>query len=161
MRCPKCGANIKKYQDRCSKCLTKISQIENASFKKVAEAKLEYQPEKIVYSTIFPKDLSRKKTMLFCIFLGWMGAHCYYVKRYFKAIVISVMMFVFLLFNVPMVYYLQFGSAWIFTPLAEWVTVSGAYIVSSTLGALALIIWLMDILLICTKRFKVPVVLEE
>lgn len=161
MRCPKCGANIKKYQDRCPKCLTKIKQIENASFNQVKTAKAEFQPEKVVYSTVFPKDLSWKNTLLLCIFLGWMGAHYYYVKRYFKAICLSVMMFTFLLFNLPMVYLLEYGSAWIFTDFAIWVSTSNAYIISSVIGALAVIMWLCDILLLCFKRFKVPVVLEE
>jgi len=161
MRCPNCGARIKKGDDRCLKCGTKIQQIKGASNARVRQVKKEYQPELVVYSTVFPSDLSYKKTLIWCIFLGWMGAHYYYVKRYVSGAILSIMSAVFLLCSVPAITVMQTGSAGIFTPIGILFLTSSLYVIPSAIGALGIIIWAIDIIRLLTKSFSVPVVLAD
>lgn len=161
MRCPKCGAKIKKGSNICIKCGTKMEEITNASHSQVKKAKQEYQPELVVYSTYFPKDLSYKRTLLLCIFLGYFGAHLYYVKRYFKAIAMTVMMAAFLLCAVPVGFFMQYGDASFFNPLVTFLMTTGLYVIPSALGAICMVMWVMDLIKIITKNFPVPVVLAE
>ena len=160
MRCPNCGAKIQKTSNICLGCGTKLTQIENASNKDITKARKEYQPEKVVYSSVFPKDLSYKKTLLLAIFLGVFGAHRYYTKQYISAIIMSVTATVFTLF---------FG---ILGMIFGNVGIQGFIIVSSNtlnafssiislLGAINIIAWAFDIIKLATKTYKVPVVLAE
>lgn len=161
MRCPNCGARIRKGSSGCVKCNTDLKQISNASNKKVSQVRKEYQPELVVYSTVFPDDLSWKSTLLWCIFLGWMGAHCYYVKRYAKAIVMTVMFSIFLFCAMIMFMVYQVGSVGFLNPIADILMYSDVYAIPSTIGIIAVIMWIFDIAKLATKTFKVPVVLSE
>ena len=126
----------------------------------IKEELFNLNPEKIIYSSFFPYDISYKKTLLLCVFLGWMGAHCYFVKRYFKAISMSVMMFIFLLTIISMVTVLEKVETFL-APLGSWLLISGNYIIPCVMGALCVIMWISDIIKISFKKFKVPVVLQE
>jgi len=161
MRCPNCGAKIRKGDDRCLKCGTKVEQIKEASNARVRQVRKEYQPELVVYTTVFPKDLSYKKALLWCIFFGWLGAHCYYVKRYIKGVVLSVMSAIFLICSLPMGIFWQTGDAGIFNPMVSLLLSSEIYVIPSTIGALAVIMWVIDFVRILTHNFSIPVVLAE
>lgn len=161
MRCPNCGAKIRKGNDRCLKCGTKLEQIEGASHKKVSTARKEYQPELVVYTTVFPVDLSYKHTLIYSIFFGWFGGHLYFVKRYFKAIMMSVMSVIFLICGFPIGVFLKTGDAGIFNPLVSFLMTGDIYIIPCVLGAIGVIMWVVDIIKIITRTFPVPVVLAE
>ena len=100
MRCPNCGARMNKQAGVCLKCGTKLSQIQTASHQAVKQARAEYEPEKVVYTTMWPKDLSCRNTLLFCIFLGLFGAHYFYVKRPIPGTIFCVGWSIFLLFYI-------------------------------------------------------------
>ena len=161
MLCPNCGARIKLKSDMCVKCGTKLCDIKDASFQMVKKVRKEYQPDLIVYSTAFPKDLSYKKTLLFCIFLGWMGGHLYYTQRYFKAIMLSVLSGIFLICIFPIPFYVEYGSVGFLTPLTSFLVNSQLYLLPSALGAITIILWVFDFIKILTRHFPVPVVLPE
>lgn len=161
MRCPNCSARMRKDFNQCIKCGTKIEDIKKASHLLALKARKEYQPDLVVYSTIFPSDLSYKKTLLLCIFLGWFGMHCYFVHRYFKAILLSCFSAVFLIFAVPLGSFLQTGDAGFLTDFMATLVGTGLYVFPCTLGAIAVLMWAFDILELCFKNFPVPVVLPE
>ncbi len=161
MRCPSCGTKIRRGNSQCLKCGTKIKQIQNASHKMVSKVRKEYQPELVVYTTCFPPDLSYKKTLLYCIFFGWFGGHLYFVKRYAKAIVMTIMAVIFLVCGFPVGIFLQSGDAGIFNPLVALLLTSNVYAIPCAIGALNFIMWILDIIKIITKTFSVPVVLAE
>ncbi len=159
MQCPKCHSRIPRGSPVCFKCGTKMTQIQEASFKAVKQARAEYDYDKIVLSSAFPKDLSYVKTLLMCIFLGLFGGHYFYTKRYTPAIIYlscSSLFLVFILisgiqtgFNAGMFYY--FSSE----------IMNFLFIVSCICGAVVFLLWITDIIKIATKNFKVPVVLKE
>lgn len=161
MRCPNCGARIKLKYGICPKCQTKVTDIKEASFSLVKKMRKEYQPERVVYTTIFPKDLSYMKTLLLCIFLGWTGAHAYYVQRYFKASMQTLLTVLFLFFVIPCAYFVKFGTAGFLTPLTIFMIRTNFIIIPCICGAIAFIMWITDIIRLLTKHFEVPVVMPE
>lgn len=161
MRCPNCLSRMKFHGEICPKCGTKLKDIKQASFQMVKKVRKEYQPELVVYTTVFPKDLSFSNTLLFCIFLGWCGGHLYYVQRYFKAILQTVFMGLFLFIIFPIGIYLDHGDVGFLTSFISFMVSSQLYILPSALGALAVIMWVLDFIKILTKHFPVPVVMPE
>lgn len=161
MRCPNCGARMKIKYGVCPKCHTKLSDIKEASFNLVKKARKEYEPEKVVYTTVFPKDLSYKKTLLLCIFTGLFGGHSYFVQRYFKAIMQTCMFSIFLLLSIPSAYLLKYNSVGFLTPIMEFLIQTNLFIIPCVLGAVAVILWVLDIIKLITRRFEVPVVMPE
>ena len=157
MRCPCCGGKIKKNENMCVRCGTRLSDIENASHQAVKTAREEFTPEKIVLTTVWPKDLSYKNTLLMCIFLGLFGGHYFYVKRKVPAIIYLVSWSIFLLFTFISSQYTT-GSDPI--PQFESHSLELLYGFACFIGAMVVILWIMDIIKIAFKHFNVPVVLD-
>lgn len=160
MRCPTCGAKFPQNANICIHCGTQISQLETASNKAIYKARKEYQPELIVYSSIFPGDLSYKKTLLLCIFLGLFGAHRYYTGQRLSAILMTIatalLMFVSGLL----------GAYWAGTFSPEVFGMSmrafnSIISITSICGVICIFRWAFDIIGLATKRYKVPVVLGK
>lgn len=157
MRCPNCGAKFPKNANVCLHCGTEMNQLVTASNKAVSKAKKEYQPELIVYSSIFPSDLSYKNTLLLCIFLGLFGAHRYYTKQYISAILMTVFWSITLIFSAILGLfwggYLTLNmDLYLFESITSFVSIGGVVV---------LIRWIYDIVLLALKKYKVPVVLGK
>lgn len=161
MRCPNCGAKFQKSANICLKCGTKLSQIQNASNVDAVKARQEYQPEKVVYSTVWPKDLNYKKTLLLAIFLGLFGAHRYYTKNHIPAIIMSICSGLFIVYFGVLGIIFKGYSIELVGALTADQTFSMFTGLIAMVGAVMLILWVWDIIKICTKRFKVPVVLAD
>lgn len=163
MRCPKCGARIPHESHICFKCGTRLTQIREASFLAVKEAKRTYQPEKIVYSTIFPKDLSYKNTLLMCLFLGLFGGHYFYTQRYPHAIsylICSAYFFACIIVPGAMVGF-QVDFTIVIQSVYNTPTLDAIFVMSCVCGAIIFVLWIKDIFALIFKKFKVPVVLKE
>ena len=157
MRCPNCGAKFPKNANVCLHCGTEMNQLVTASNKAVSKAKKEYQPELIVYSSIFPSDLSYKNTLLLCIFLGLFGAHRYYTKQYISAILMTIFWSITLIFSAILGLfwggYLTLNmDLYLFESIASFVSIGGGVV---------LIRWIYDMVLLALKKYKVPVVLGK
>lgn len=163
MRCPKCGARIPHESPICFNCGTRLTQIREASFLAVREAKRTYQPEKIVYSTIFPKDLSYPKTLLMCIFLGLFGGHYFYIQRYPMALFYLIFSVYFLACAIipGAIYGFQEDFTVAIQSVYNTPVLEAIFVMSCVCGILVVALWLRDIIAILCKRFKVPVVLKE
>lgn len=163
MRCPKCGARIPRESHICFKCGTRLTQIREASFLAVKEAKRTYQPEKIVYSTVFPHDLSYKKTLLFCIFLGFFGGHYFYTQRYPMAFTYLICSLYFCACMIIPGAMCGFSLDFQIVVQSVYTTplLNAIFVVSCMCGAVILTLWIKDIIAISLKKFKVPVVLKD
>lgn len=160
MRCPNCGAKFPKNANICIHCGTQLSQIQKASNKAVIKAKKEYQPELVVYSSVFPSDLSYKKTLLLCIFLGLFGVHRYYTKQTLSAVIMTVlwslMLFMSTIMGLQMGGYINVGDIGI-----TLYALNSVFGVVSIAGAGVIIKWGFDLFKLIFKNYKVPVVLAE
>lgn len=159
MRCPNCGARMNKNASVCFKCGTKMSQIQHASHQAVKKARAEFEPEKVVYTKYFPSDLNYVKTLLMCIFLGLWGGHYFYVKRPIPGIIFAVCWTTFLLFY--LICGLNFGFVNGYPDFEGHKNIELFSVFVAMMGALVVAYWVMDIIRIAMKRFKVPVVLED
>ena len=160
MRCPNCGAKFPKNANICIHCGTEMSQLETASNQAVIKARKEYQPELVVYSSIFPSDLSYKKTLLLCIFLGFFGAHRYYTKQKLSAILMTIASIA--LCIVSAILGMQWGGYLDITSLGITIAVFNNIInIVALIGAISIVVWAFDLLFLILKKYKVPVVLGK
>ena len=156
MRCPCCGGRIKKNENMCVRCGTKLKDIENASHQAVKQAIAEYTPEKVVLTTVWPKDLSFRNTLLMCIFFGLFGGHYFYVKRKVPGFIYLAIWCIFLVFTVISSQYTTDDLI----PHFESHSLEVLYGFACFGGAMIAILWIMDIIKIVLKHFNVPVVLD-
>lgn len=147
MICPKCGNKIYKDDVSCPYCKTTVEEIMRASNVEAKKAFKEKRKEDIVLSSIRPYDVSKKKLLLFAIFLGWTGAHCFYVGRMGRGFTIVVCI-------VLALCCVAIPQTW-----ALHAYVSG--LVAGTFGFIWLFTWWIDIVNICFNKFKIPVVLKK
>lgn len=85
-RCPRCDSKNRYTDYRCSTCGLIFSRVENGSNRLAKGLLLAGKKDQTVMAKRFPKDVSKKKFLLLCGFLGIFGAHNFYVGRYKKAI---------------------------------------------------------------------------
>ncbi len=160
MRCPNCGAKFPKNANICIHCGTEMAQLETASNQAVTKARKEYQPELVVYSSIFPSDLSYKKTLLLCIFLGFFGAHRYYTKQKLSAILMTIASVA--LCIVSTILGMYWGGYLDVNAYGISLTALNSIVsLVSICGAISIIRWAFDIVFLALKKYKVPVVLGK
>lgn len=85
-RCPRCDTKNRLTNYRCSSCGLIFSRVETGSNVLAKNLILAGKSDQTVKARMFPKDVSKKKFLLLCGFLGIFGAHNFYVGRYKKAI---------------------------------------------------------------------------
>lgn len=85
-RCPRCGTKNNYTNSKCTQCGLIFSRVENGSNKLAKGLILSGQKNLTLKAPGFPKDVSKKKFLFLCGFLGLFGAHNFYVGRYVKAI---------------------------------------------------------------------------
>lgn len=146
--CPKCGNKIYPEEQKCQFCGVKKVNILEASNKKAKEAiKYKQNTQDIVMTNVLPKDVKRLKLLLFSIFLGFAGVHCFYVGRLKRG------------FLIPLLF--LFCITFMFLP-ETWILY--AYLgqsVAGMLGCIACICWWLDIVRIVVNKFEVPVILNN
>lgn len=148
MVCPKCGNKITKEQVECAYCKTLVRNIQQASNRQAKEImKYKGDTTKIVLSKTLPHDVSKVKLLLWCIFLGWTGAHCYYVGRYKRGFTILLLMLLSMLFA-------AIPSNWFIYALFGG-------ILAGFPGMIAVFCWWLDLCRIIANRFPIPVVLNN
>ncbi|HIU06076.1 MAG TPA: TM2 domain-containing protein [Candidatus Onthoplasma faecigallinarum] len=107
--------------------------------------------ERVLYRRGCPSDVSKVKLLLLTIFLGFTGAHHYYVGRTGKGIFYSIF-FVIGVVNAILTTVLQstpHGELWeIFTLLV-------------LIWGVVIMMWLIDIADVILNRYKIPVSLPK
>lgn len=154
VHCPVCGAKLYNNQV-CPYCKdVTIERIENASNKAVTEARNKQEYDKVVYSTVIPKDISKKKLWLFTVLLGWFGVQNFYTKKttkgWFHAVAFGGALF--------------FVTIRFFSEQYAWGVENGVDIFASLfsfLSAITFLLWIGDIISLLFHKFKVPVVLGK
>ena len=96
----------------------------------------------ILLVSTLPKDVSYLKLLLYTLFLGLVGGHYYYVGKYVKGALMTLM-FVYAIFCVIFNSYLVDYMSLLYIPMG--------------VGVLS---WIVSCVFVLSKRFKVPVSIE-
>lgn len=143
-KCPRCGNRCLANQSRCEECGLLFSRLEFASNKAAKKQLRHFDRDYVIYTKDLPKDVSFVKLLLLCIFTGIMGGHYYYVGKYIKGALMTLV-FVFLLvctiFNAQLVNLLE--TYYLYAPIG--------------VGGFA---WIVSLVYIISRKFKVPVLVD-
>ncbi|MGN1208476.1 MAG: NINE protein, partial [Christensenellales bacterium] len=93
MKCPKCYGRVEKQSGVCTKCGFETKNLIYASNKKAKELKRSGDGDLVIESSVLPNDVSKKRLLMMCGFLGLFGAHYFYVGKFVRGLtnlVISV-----------------------------------------------------------------------
>lgn len=151
MRCPNCYGKVDKTANICAKCGFNVNKLKNASNKKAKEMIRQGDADLCVNSKILPNDVSKKKLLLFSAFLGWFGAHYFYVGKMLKGFLTFLFGFFGLLFCVIDVTIVGKFPYWL--QVVEFIFGFGfVFVIINTI---------FDFINILRNKFSVPVYVEE
>lgn len=131
----------------CPNCRLNFQKFESATNKEAKEAISSNEKDRVLMRVGVPSDVNRIKLILITIFLGFTGAHYYYVGRYKMGAFFSIF------FAVGIV------NAILTTLLTEKPTgnIYQLFIMMVMIWGVVLMLWIIDIAKVCVNRFKVPV----
>lgn len=151
MRCPKCYGKVDKISKVCQNkaCGFNLNKLEKASNLKAKEKMRSGDGDLVIYTSKLPADLSKKKLLLFCGFLGVFGAHYFYIGKMLRGVInliFSLFLTVFLIFSV-----LNFTGDKVFQYFDFFISFG---------FVIVLILTIYDFINICCNKFKVPVFID-
>ena len=154
MNCPKCYGKIDKVSNRCKSCGFNMRELNGATHKDVKRAKKEGFCDDVLYTTTLPVDISKKKLLLLCIFLGLFGGHSYYTGKWVKGLfstIVTVGTIVFSALHIA------------FVDIQNLMGIAGAYLFSgfALLTDVNLILFLIDFVSTIRNKYKVSVYKDE
>ena len=146
-RCPRCGLKVYEGVEECPDCGLVFSRLEIATNKEAKAKKLRHDRDFIINTNKLPSDVSFWKLLLLAIFLGPFGVHNFYVGKYLRG---SILLTDFVLIILCVVFN------------DNLVAVSEGKLLAAIAAVLGIIMlfWFVDIFMIITKRFKVPVAID-
>lgn len=145
--CPRCGLRCYEGIETCPDCGLVFSRLEIATNKDAKQKMRRHDHDFIIMTSKLPSDVSRTKLILYTIFFGVFGGHCFYVGRYWRGAT-------FLTTFIAMLLMVVFNSS-----LAA--IGNGALLgVLSTILGLIMLMWPWDIFMVVLKKFKVPIAID-
>ncbi len=145
--CPRCGLKTIESTEVCEDCGLRFERLALATNKDAKRKKLRGDRSFIIKTKTLPSDVSFIRLLLYTIFLGIFGGHCYYTGRYLKGAMFTINMLLLIIFTVFNSYFISLWNGYFFE------------IVMPFCGAI-LCVWIYDIIAVATKRFKVPVAID-
>ncbi len=140
-KCPRCGNKCFINQEKCEECALIFSRMQFASNKAAKKKIRKFDTDFVIYTNQYPSDISWLKLLLYTLFFGLVGGQYYYVGKYVKGGLMSAS-FVYLIFCTVFNAYI-YQSSYLFLPIG--------------IAALA---WIVSIVYVATKKFKVPVIVQ-
>ena len=144
-RCPRCNIKTPYVTVICPGCqlnFQKFDSATNADAKKMLKAG---EKEQVLMRKGCPTDVKKWKLLLLAIFLGFVGAHLFYVGRTKKGLFYSITLAAYILLYA------------IFKFVAQSVFLYDLYIISMLVWGVVLFMWIIDVAKICVNHFKIPV----
>lgn len=146
-RCPRCDEKMPVEVVVCPGCQLNFQKFDSATNAEAKQAIKQGEKERVLMRKGCPSDVNKIKLLLITIFLGFTGAHYYYVGRYKMGAFFSIFFFVGII------------NA-ILTSLLETAPKGDLYQIFTLLvltwGAV-LVLWIIDMAKVCFNHFKVPV----
>ena len=153
MKCPICGAKMVSKQ-LCPYCKITDEQVLGASNKKVREYRKTGNTDMIHFTSVIPSDLKRWKIVLFTVLLGWLGVNHFYVNRPVRGAFS-------LISSVGSTSILILGLVLKITSKAGKIIFNLTYEILFYMMAINVVLWILNIISVIFKSFKVPVVLPK
>ena len=145
--CPRCNTKTPIEMVVCPSCQLNYQKFESATNEEAKEAIREGEHDRVLMRKGRPSDVNFIKLLLVTIFLGFTGAHYYYVGRYKMGAFFSIF------FAVGIV------NA-ILTSLLDATPKGDLYQIFTLLvfvwGAV-IALWIIDVAKVCLNKFKIPV----
>lgn len=145
--CPRCGLQYMEGLVSCPDCGLIFSRLDIATNTDAKKKIRRFDFDYIIKTNKLPSDVSFLRLLLYSIFFGFFGGHCFYVGRYFRGTLLLAN-FIFLL------------CLTIFNSSIASVGDGSLLGICSTICGFILLIWFWDIIMIATKRFKVPIAID-
>ena len=146
-RCPRCNTKVPLGVGVCPSCMLNFQKFDDATNKDAKIAIKQGEKNNVLMRKGCPKDVSKTKLLLLTIFLGFVGAHHYYVGRY-KMGVFYTIFFIIGLINAILRTTINAAFTGIVLELFSLlVLVWGA----------VLFMWIVDISKVCFNKYKIPV----
>lgn len=146
-RCPRCNQKMPVEIVSCPKCQLNFQKFETATNSEAKQAIRAGEKERVLLRSGRPMDVKFIPLLLITIFLGFTGAHYYYVGRYKRGAFYSIFCAV------------GFVNA-ILTTLLDATPKGDLYQVFMFLvliWGLVIFLWIIDIAKVCLNKFKIPV----
>ena len=144
-RCPRCDYKMPKETAVCPSCRLNFEKFNSATNAQAKEALSQGETDRVILRKGVPNDVNRLKLIIITIFLGFMGAHYYYVGRK-KMGLFFTLFFVVGLINAALQYFVIPR-----TDLTEIIAFA------SLIWGIVLFLWIIDIFKVALNLFKVPV----
>ena len=152
MICPKCYAKIKPEHIKCPSCGFDLRLMEEATNKAAKKAKHSVYKDDVLYTTQTPPDIKRKKLILLSIFLGLFGAHHFYVGKILQGLYMLLSTVIGLSLSSVILAYGIIDSNNVIYQIYQFALV---------FQGLAVIFWVIDMVKIFLRRYKIPVYRDE
>lgn len=145
-RCPRCNEKVLVHQKKCPFCGLVFERLKYVSNKSARKEVIKLHRKNYLMVKEWPEDASKKKALLLCGFLGFAGAHNFYLGRYYKAMIV-----LFGLLSALALVFIEYNS------LAHKIL----YYISAIPSLCVLFFWVVDFIKIFLERYKIPVSIDK
>lgn len=149
-KCPRCKIKCLISEKKCHECGLVFERLNYTSNKSAKKNLLKGRRSEVIMVSEWPYDAKKSTALLLCGFLGFTGAHNFYLGRFWKA---SIMLLG-LLLAITTVLLSEYGLYG--TPIYNIIRYIAIFP-----GASVLIFWILDFISIFLERYKVPVSIDE
>ncbi len=150
-KCPRCKTKCLKHEKSCHVCGLIFDRLNYTSNKLAKKNLLKGRRNEVIMVSEWPYDAKKSTALWLCGFLGFSGAHNFYLGRFWKA---SIMLLG-ILIALTLVILSDLGFP----------TNSGIYyylrVIGIIPGSSVLIFWISDFISIFLEKYKIPVSVDN
>jgi len=146
-RCPRCNAKMPIELITCPGCQLNFQKFDSATNKEAKEAMKAGEKERVLMKKGRPSDIKFTPLLLLTIFLGFTGAHYYYVGRYKMGAFFTIF------FAVGIVNAIL-NALLKTSPTGELYEIFTLLVL---IWGLVIFLWIIDIAKVCLNKFRIPV----
>mgnify|MGYP005776289561 CR=1 FL=1 len=148
-KCPRCHEKCFAHEKACHECGLVFERLNYTSNKTAKKLILKGNRKDTIKTSDWPYDAKKSTALLLCGFLGFSGAHNFYLGRFVKG---AVSLFGILLSVIMVILNDQIYGTTTWDVLRFIVLIPGCCV---------LIFWVSDFLSILFERYKIPVAIDE
>lgn len=145
-KCPRCHEKYLISQKKCQFCGLVFDRLNYVSNKSARKEVIKLHRRNYIMTDEWPADASKKTALLLCAFLGFTGAHNFYLGRFYKGLTVLFGLICSMVLLLIPYKSLAYEIIWYISLLP---------------AASVLILWVLDFIRIFLERYKIPVSIDE